>query len=110
MCDGNVKPYGSLLKNFKMVKNLVLFIIAATACNSWCYELSLIYLDDATGDHCEGPANNEQLREEQEAQQGERLPRGCDGPVHYPLSNGHCAWRSIPPVGEANGGLLGTAS
>ena len=25
-----------------------------------------------------------------------------DGPVHYPLSNGHCAW-SILPVGEANG-------
>ena len=37
------------------------------------------------------------------------LARLFDGPVHYPLGNGHCDW-SIPPVGEANGGLLGTAS
>ena len=29
--------------------------------------------------------------------------------MHYPLSNGHCAW-SILPVGGANGILLGTAS
>ena len=37
------------------------------------------------------------------------LPRGCDGPVHYPLPNGHCAW-SILPVGGPNGILRGTAS
>ena len=36
-------------------------------------------------------------------------PDWPDGPVHYPLSNGHCAW-SILPVGGPNGILRGTAS
>ena len=39
--------------------HFAIFLLIASAKPGLCYDLSLSYLDDTTGDHCEGPANNE---------------------------------------------------